>query len=505
MQDSPGTTNMGITINAPSTTSMKATEISNQLVESDQIELNGHLDGKGTVMSSSLALINTMMGSGMIATPYAFKCLGFLQGFLWILISGMMSSFSIYTVGFLAAKLGPHSNFFLASQATIPQIAVLIDVVVIIQGFGVCISYLILIGNALPFIILTLGQWSGIPIADWVSSRLFSLSITMILFLFPTSMIKSVRSLRFTGLLAIICILYMSFVVVAYFFLWSVTPESSINGDPSRIEISLWKWDLTSFLKGLPIFVFGLTCQHNVFKIFHEMKSPKTVKKITKAGLISTLFTVTIYSVVASLAYVTLGENVDSKLFDSYDIPNQRTSFSFILDKFDPQRVSLNLARLALVLLVMCAFPMQLHPVRDSITQLSRTLTFFIRSKLKAKTAEEDIIEPEITESANLIESQTVIRPIMKAQFSWKRHFIQTFCFCLATFLVAIAVENFSRMLAFIGATGSNATTFVFGPLMFLYLYKKKNYKRIFSIFLIVFAAIFAVAVISFEIKDIFQ
>lgn len=85
----------------------------------------------------------------------AMSHMGILLGTLVILWSGLTAAFGLYLQSRCARYLeGGTSSFFALSQITYPNAAVIFDAAIAIKCFGVGVSYLIIIGDLMPGVVL---------------------------------------------------------------------------------------------------------------------------------------------------------------------------------------------------------------------------------------------------------------------------------------------------------------------------------------------------------------
>lgn len=97
---------------------------------------------------------DTVIGSGLLASPLAMSHMGITLGTFVILWSGFASAFGLYLQTRCARYLDRGtSSFFALSQITYPNAAVIFDAAIAIKCFGVGVSYLIIIGDLMPGVV----------------------------------------------------------------------------------------------------------------------------------------------------------------------------------------------------------------------------------------------------------------------------------------------------------------------------------------------------------------
>jgi amino acid permease len=182
---------------------------------------------------------------------------GILPGFLLILFSAFASGTGLYFLSRCAARTeGRNASFFAISKLTWPKVAVLFDLAIAIKCFGVAVSYLIIIGDLMPQVIISLSSNSVDDLAYFLIDRRFWITIFMITMVLPLSFLRKLDSLKYTSLIALIAVIYLCIIVVYHYY--------SPNYPPPPIDAIELASFSTSILGHLPVFVFAFTCHQNV-------------------------------------------------------------------------------------------------------------------------------------------------------------------------------------------------------------------------------------------------
>ena len=106
----------------------------------------------------------------------------------------------------------------------------------------------------------------------------------------------------------------------------------------------------------LTVFIFGFTCQQNVFAITNELKDP-TPPRVNSVIVRAVGLALTVYICVAVAGYGTFGSEVESDILTNYGTGPIVT-----------------VARFFVALLVCFSYPLQCHPSRMCITSIVRLL-----------------------------------------------------------------------------------------------------------------------------------
>ncbi|KAI9311425.1 transmembrane amino acid transporter protein-domain-containing protein [Dichotomocladium elegans] len=287
-----------------------------------------HDHATASPLSASVNLLNTILGTGLLAMPAALASVGLLPGIIVILFSATASGMGLY---FLSCCAGftegtRNASFFAISKLTWPNLAIFFDLAIAIKCFGVAVSYLIIIGDLMPQVCGAFPETS-----IWVDRR-FWITVLTCTAVLPLSFLRKLDSLKYTSVIALFAVVYLCAIIVYHFFVPDETAPSP------AIELISFS---TVIFRRMPVFVFAFTCHQNIFFVYNELKdnSQKRVNdvirySITSAGVV--------YEAIGILGYLT----------------------------YDPQSTFVAGGRLAIVILVVFSYPLQAHPCRASLDKI---------------------------------------------------------------------------------------------------------------------------------------
>ncbi|KAJ1835906.1 hypothetical protein LPJ73_007680, partial [Coemansia sp. RSA 2703] len=282
----------------------------------------------GTIMSSTINLANTILGSGMLSMPNAMASLGLALGSLVIMFSAFTSGMGLYLLSRCARRTnGRDASFFAVSKLTYPKAAVFFDAAIAIKCFGVSISYLIIFGDLMPEIAETFGFETPLLLARgfWITFAIVAL--------IPLAFQRRLDALKYTSMTALIAVVYLIAVVAIFYF--SPTREPLPAGD-----IVFFKWS-KGFFTHLPVFVFAFTCHQNIFSVYNELRDNSS-KQVNGVIALSMGSACAAYQWIAILGYLTFGSKVAPNLLTMYD---NGTLVTF--------------CRLSIAILVLFSYPLQ--------------------------------------------------------------------------------------------------------------------------------------------------
>ncbi|KAH7316639.1 transmembrane amino acid transporter protein-domain-containing protein [Stachybotrys elegans] len=389
---------------------------------------DGH-GGQASMLSSIVNLLNTIVGAGTLAMPSVLAHTGIMLGVLLIVWSGTIAAFGLYLQSRCARYLDRGtSSFFALSQITYPNAAVLFDMAIAIKCFGVGVSYMIIIGDLMPGVVLGFnGNADSVP---YLVDRQFWITAFMLLII-PLSFLRRLDSLKYTSLIALVSIGYLIVLVVYHF---AVDPHA----DSSKIRVIEWGGAIST-LTTLPVIVFAYTCHQNMFSIINELKSdsPSSVVGVIGTSIGSAA---SIYILVSITGYITFGNDVVGNIISMY-----------------PTGVASTIGKAAIVVLVLFSIPLQIHPCRAS---LDAVLNW---RPNRSQPTNGRPGSPLLTPSGATRGDHGGGAPMSDTRFA-----ALTTAILILAYITALSVTSLARVLAFVGSTGSTSISFIL-PGLFYY------------------------------------
>lgn len=402
----------------------------------------------GTVASSTVNLIKTIVGAGLLAIPFAYRADGVLLAIFLILTAAFTSAYGMFILAKCSKTLlNPrHSSFFTLCSITYPNLSLLFDLAMFIQCFGVGLSYLILIGDLFPSLF-------GGSRTDWI--------LLSALVIVPLSSLRQLDSLKYTSIIGLIALSYIG-ALITMTYLFGDYPAPKV----SWVSIIDSHGALTTF----SIIIFAFTGSMNLFSIINELKenSMTNIKKIINN---SVLVSASCFVLLGLFGYLTFG--IDT--------------LGNIMLNYDSNKLSVKVARFNLGLMVILSFPLLFHPCRISTNNMIHWLQINYGTESQPSTnlgpitleiedeADREVLGQELSSSqshsfVNTYQSlpratdedddDPINDDTEAIPFSDSRFFIVTACLLLALYGLALSVDSFALVLALVGATGSTAISF---------------------------------------------
>ncbi|EIN09560.1 hypothetical protein PUNSTDRAFT_101436 [Punctularia strigosozonata HHB-11173 SS5] len=381
--------------------------------------------GHASLVSCIGNLSNTIIGSGMLTFPMAMASSGIIPGIFTCVFSGSVAAFGLYLLS-LAATHTPHrtSSFFAVAQLTFPKAAVFFDAAIAIKCFGVSISYLIIIKGLMPSVVEALyHDLSSNEPPSWALSGRVWITLFMAI-LVPLGFLRRLDSLRHASYVGIFAVVYLLAIVVYVF----IKPFDDM---PPRGEVHLVHFT-PDFLSTFPVQVFAFTCAQNLFPLFNEVTENTQNRMNTIIG--TSIGSATgVYLVIAILGYLTFGSTVG---------PN-------IIAMYPSTSLFVAVGQLAIVVLVLVSYPLQVHPCRNCLDKV-------FHAGQSHKTPHELANDEELEDEDHA-----------PADMSALKHTLLTAGIIASGFTIAYHVDDLRMVLSFVGSTGSTTISFILPGLFY--------------------------------------
>lgn len=436
--------------------------------------------GSASLVSSISNLTNTIIGTGMLATPGAFKYTGLLLGMFLIFFCGFTAALGLYLLTRCAARVGGRKNSFftIASQA-LPAGAWYFDLAIALKCYGVSISYLIICGQLMPQVIVSFFRAFHRDVHEIPTlflDRSFWI-LALITLLIPLCFLRRLDSLRHTSYLSLLAVFYLVVIVLHYSFSSEAKASLPPKGDVEMIAISYHTVSI------FPVFVFAFTCAQNMLPVYNELFHNVEGRVNTAIG--SSIGTGgVVYLIVGVLGYLSFGSNVGDNIIAMYP----STSFFVCF------------GRVSIIILTIFSYPLQVHPCRASLDKVfskasrrqqilddAAASASLLASEEEEEGEEEDEIEPyRDDEDAPPQPRQPTHQQQQQQQEQDLDEEIPLGKWCLmtagilsTTFIISLLVDDLSIILGFVGSVGSTTISFILPGVLYASLFADQPNSRL--------------------------
>merc|ERR1712137_62929 len=316
--------------------------------------------GKANKKGAFFNVSNCAVGAGILSLPFAFETMGLCQAVVIFTIFACITCLTLQLLPLCSQAAGTSSYEETVEVALGKWVQKFFQVVVVLYSCGVIIGYIVIIGDLLPPIF---ASWADQPFPNdhwYFSPRFYQISITVIV-LFPLSCLKRLDSLKFASMFAIGSVFYFTFLVVVEtgidFQRYQDRGEVITSGETLLDTIVWWNWSTDIFL-GLPIMAFAFGGHLQAISIFSELKPDyKNTRSWTPIAIGAVIFLSLIYVIVGGLSYLRFMAGEDGNILEQ-------------MLALEPNNIAIQIASIAMSLVVILSFPLFTWPIRFSLDRL---------------------------------------------------------------------------------------------------------------------------------------
>lgn len=368
-----------------------------------------------TVSKGTILMITTMMGSGVIMIPKAIRNLGYIQGPMILALISSLSFYTLYAISYasyVSLKEDRDSkdeiSFYSVTKKYSTFLANLVDLFIAVQGVGSCFVYM-------KFIL----KWTELLVGEKCPNKYVLCSI-FILPLYATSMLKDLNALRHVGKLSVACVFYLM-ALCMYYAIKLIGVANEVTG----------KEDLKPFVynygEAIGTILFALGCHQNIVQVFRGLRE-KSLKNITYISFYCIMAGSLLYLFIGMCGYFVAGNGINISILEFFIKEDKLRDF-LRDNSIDKNLYAVKAGMIAFLCVMFCAFPMQMHPARDSFTNLVGLMVDVPKKRTK------DVV---------------------------------TTFFCVLVYVLGMfASDNYGLIIDIIGATATNGITYFVPALVY--------------------------------------
>ena len=430
-------------------------EYTPSVLSSDDENIGGHhgpsADKKINSFTAILTLMNTIIGGGIIALPNVMKNFGIVLGLIIYFIVYVLTLFSCLLL--LRAKNNSKKTDYgsIGIHCFKMKGKILIEIIIILNNFGISISYFIIFGTILHKLFHTaFGEDS------FFYSKQFLILLIAIVIL-PFTFAKNIQKLRIVPYITISAIAIYLFVTFYNFF--HKIANGELNTDYNLIPGA--DFEYKSALGCFPTVFLAFTFQFNFFPVYKSLEDV-TDKKMMKISSIAITLVFFLYCFIGLAGYLTYGASIKSNFLESFQVEDLGSGFYYLV-----------LA--AFCLSTSFTVPLFYFGCRNLVLAVIRDVrkTLYKRRKKQRKMDFAQIVNKE-----KLLESPEV--PGYKTPISQTNYYVFSFLLYALIVILAIFISDIGPVFSLIGAICANGISFVLPAAFYMVLRKKK--KKIYNL-----------------------
>ncbi|KAI9502380.1 hypothetical protein GGI25_004774 [Coemansia spiralis] len=275
--------------------------------------------GGSSALGAGFNLVNTIIGSGILALPYALREAGFYFGAFSLVLVAVLVYFSLLALihGGRASALYKYEQVARAALGPLGHRASAFALTV--NSLGSCTSYLIIIGDTLS------------AFAPWPKQTV--IVATAVVCTLPLLFFRTLEPLVRASVVSTLCLPVIVGIVAVRGPSYTRAPAPTPVFGPS-------------VLPAFGVIAFAFACTQTCFQSYLIMRNKA---EWSRAAGFATALALAIYLLFSISSYMAFGLQTE---------PN-------LLNNFDNDDVLANIARALLAFSLLLTYPMQFYPVRD--------------------------------------------------------------------------------------------------------------------------------------------
>lgn len=411
-------------------------------------------------MTSVFNLVSTVLGGGVLSMPYAFSKSGYALGTAILLTLGILSAF-----GLILLKKSRHicvqrgysvKNYEdLSFVAFGPRAQQLTTVILFLLTFLVGTAYLILITDQMdPVGKVLCGE-------HCILRNRSVVQIAVSFLVFPVCLLRTLRSLRFTSVLGVFCVVYVTGSIM--FRSIQFTQERKVA---DSVHIESVKLGGSVFLS-VSLMAVSYVCHFNFLPVYRELKDQSSAN-VNKIVFFTLAIAFTLYECTGLFGYLRFGAGVSDD----------------ILKDFPSDDTLIIIGRVSVALTLMSTFPLNVNPCRAALDRLlfphghvaapTKLPVVSTKSMLdippdQIPTSPGDVLQRERAGSWSAAPVEFAESP-RNSLFFLFIYTAETFAIVSLALFMALVIPKVSLVWSFYGATVSILIVFIFPPVLYVRL-----------------------------------
>ena len=419
------------------------------LEDNDGENRNVSESDKASVYSTSITILKSMIGCGILSYPFIFKNLGIYYGTIALIISIYISVCSISLL-MRAKDVTQRYSYSIYSKFVFGKKGYLmIKFSIILTMFLICIIYLKIFGNVLKTLVLLFFKDNG---KFYFKENFFLILIAITLM--PLMFKKDISALRKYAFIGVICIFIFIFSFLIIFFI-----KFKNNEIKSLITPDMFypKGTYAQFFASFSAIINSLSFHQNCFPIYLQIKQ-RNSKNMIRATAYAAIATGIIYWIIGLFGYSMYGNVINDILITYFYNDIQKN-----LNKNKIISIILIVSEIAFFLQASFTLPLLFFALKSSLFNL-----------LLNNKKEEENNSIELKETNNL--SNTLVKNDNEKNNndnSFKKNLIIIITYCLIL-IFGIFFEKVLMIENVVGSTANNILIFL-APATFVIKLDKTN------------------------------
>lgn len=315
-----------------------------------------HTETTGQIswIMAAFLLINAALGAGLLNYPVAYDRLGgvacatIIQVFAVFLMATTM--LALVHCAYEQRLSSYHDVMRVMCGRRVMQMTA---TSIAITCFGICITFVIIIGDQFDRIFATYIGPNFCTI--WYVNRSFTMAAVAVGTIWPLCYFRRLDFLRHVNIIGVIASFYLIFLNVYSYYTLDTSGGHRMNPDQPLVHPSMRTSpeSLMKFIAALPVVFFAYQTHEIVIPV-HQSMADKSLRSFTKSTVVALASLLVLYCLAGTYGYMTFGSNVAPDVMLMYDA-------------HDPVVVA---GIVALVIKMITTYPPVLFCGRDTIVRI---------------------------------------------------------------------------------------------------------------------------------------
>eukprot|EP00514_Thraustochytrium_sp_LLF1b_P010596 CAMPEP_0184549042 /NCGR_PEP_ID=MMETSP0199_2-20130426/6564_1 /TAXON_ID=1112570 /ORGANISM="Thraustochytrium sp., Strain LLF1b" /LENGTH=516 /DNA_ID=CAMNT_0026943727 /DNA_START=176 /DNA_END=1726 /DNA_ORIENTATION=- len=292
--------------------------------------------GNSSLVGAGCNFVNSIVGAGIIGLAFAVREIGFGLGITMLIFVAYLTYESVGMMISAGVQVNKRSYEGLCKFCFGKVGFNVVSIFMLIFAFGAMCAYFVIVGDTIPVVLL---HMTGMHVERNAVITVFAIFVIL-----PLCLLRDMSGLSWSSSISIIADAAVVLLVLIR------APTATMNW-PVELDITPdYSFSGENVFTGLGAITFAYVCQHSSFIVFNTLKEPtfKNWQVVNKSS-VSAAFVLSIFLAVGG--YVTFFDSTQGNL----------------LNNFDCNDISINLARLLLALTMVFTYPMEQFVARHSL------------------------------------------------------------------------------------------------------------------------------------------
>ena len=320
---------------------------------------------RGGFANSTFVVMNAIMGSGLLALPYAAKSSGIVLFLILMTIMAGCADFAIHLLLKCCDKYGVTSYEEVGQKAFGRRGNMAAAATIMLQNLGGMTGDLVIVGDLLPKVMT---NCFGVDKHSLVANREFLMCLVTAVLVLPVACLRRIGFIGYSSTVAISLMVCFAIAVIVQSFEFTCA-DTKASGQVTKDATLTCEYDyfhvgMNTFFV-LPTIAFSFVCHTTVLPAYAELKE-RSKQRMQRVSHTAIFICWTVYGLTAIFGYLSFGSSavVNGKLVRDDEHATEANLFDSFSD-YDPKS-RICVLRFLILLSFALIVPLLNYPARKS-------------------------------------------------------------------------------------------------------------------------------------------